>query len=280
MNRRKTIIYLALITVLLLVAGRLLTQPSNPNPIIQTQNIDSNQKPASSTAADLKKEPASSTAKTARTQPAAKNDPAISVASSTPNKMILFEVPFTSQAPFAEWSDPRFQYACEEASVLMAIRWAEGLGPITKADAKAEILDMVAYEEKTINNYRDTSASDTLDIIINGYFKYMRAELKKDSDIAAIKNELYKGNILILPMNGKKMNNPNFTHGGPEEHMLVIRGYDPATKEFITNDPGTRKGESYRYPEKIIEAAWRDYPTGDHAPISGIARNMIIVRKK
>jgi hypothetical protein len=59
--------------------------------------------------------------------------------------------------------------------------------------------------------------------------------------------------------------------------MLVIRGYDPATKEFITNDPGTRKGEGYRYPEQIIYAAWRDYPSGDHEPILNINKNMIVV---
>jgi len=37
--------------------------------------------------------------------------------------------------------------------------------------------------------------------------------------------------------------------------MIVIRGFDPATKEFITNDPGTKRGEFYRYDIDLLEKA-------------------------
>src|SRR5258708_6055306 len=39
-----------------------------------------------------------------------------------PNK-VLISVPFTSQAPFANWSDPNEESGCEEASMIMAWHW-------------------------------------------------------------------------------------------------------------------------------------------------------------
>ena len=38
-----------------------------------------------------------------------------------PKRFVLLNVPFTSQAPFGEWSDPRHQDGCEEAAALMAV---------------------------------------------------------------------------------------------------------------------------------------------------------------
>jgi hypothetical protein len=61
--------------------------------------------------------------------------------------------------------------------------------------------------------------------------------------------------------------------------MVVIRGYDVDTKEFITNDVGTRQGENYRYPESVLFNAIRDYPTGDHLPITGFTKSAILVWK-
>jgi hypothetical protein len=46
--------------------------------------------------------------------------------------------------------------------------------------------------------------------------------------------------------------------------MLVVLGYDPRTDEFITNDSGTRHGQSYRYPAARLIRAAVNYPTGNH----------------
>lgn len=45
-------------------------------------------------------------------------------------------VPFVVQAPDGDWKNPRYQDGCEEATVLMALWWAEGK---TIADAKREL---------------------------------------------------------------------------------------------------------------------------------------------
>jgi len=53
------------------------------------------------------------------------------------------------------------------------------------------------------------------------------------------------------------LNNPNFKQPGPIYHMLVIKGYN--SWEFITNDPGTRKGNSFKYPYSTLINAVHDW---------------------
>ncbi len=193
-------------------------------------------------------------------------------------KNVLLEVPFTSQAPFANWSDPRKQDGCEEASVIMAMAWAKG-GELTSKKIDDEINLISKYEEEIYGNFHDTSAADTVERIIKGYYNYQNAKAVENITIADIKNELFKGNLVIVPANGKKLGNPNYTPPGPETHNLVIIGYDISSKEFITNDPGTRKGKGYRYKEKVLENAFFDYPTGNHEKVEEIKKSMIVIWK-
>ncbi|MEK7194928.1 MAG: C39 family peptidase, partial [Patescibacteria group bacterium] len=80
--------------------------------------------------------------------------------------------------------------------------------------------------------------------------------------VSDIKKELAKGNLVIVPINGQRIGNPNFTAPGPLTHMFPILGYDSATDEFIVNDPGTRQGAGYRYSSSAVEASLQDYPSG------------------
>jgi hypothetical protein len=192
-------------------------------------------------------------------------------------EIIILDVPFTSQAPLAEWNDPRQQDGCEEAAALMAVRWARGQ-TLTRQEAKEEILAASKYEQEMYGEYRDASATDTAERIIKGYFGYEDYEVKKITSAKDIITELRQGRVTIVPMHGQKLKNPFYTQPGPERHMLVICGYDFITKEFITNDNGTRKGEKYRYPEDIFYEAIRDYPTGYHVPIEQVNKVMIIVK--
>ena len=191
---------------------------------------------------------------------------------------ILLDVPFTSQAPFGEWNNPIYQDGCEEAATLMAVRWARGES-LNKEEAKSEILKLAEYQKKNFGEYRDTSAEDTIARIIKGYFGYSQTEIKRGITINDIIKELVGGNLVITPMNGRQLYNPHYTGQGPERHMLVIRGYDSQTKEFITNDAGTRLGEKYRYKEEVLYNAIRDYLTGYHLPIEKEEKVMIVVKK-
>ena len=97
--------------------------------------------------------------------------------------------------------------------------------------------------------------------------------LKKED----IKKALSENRLVIVPTDGQKLKNPNFTQPGPPRHMLVIVGYDDTTREFITNDPGTRKGEGYRYSQDVLYEAILDYPTGKHLPVTSSDKVMLTV---
>ncbi len=188
------------------------------------------------------------------------------------------DVPFTSQAPFGEWSDPRQQDGCEEASALMAAKWALGQ-TFTLDEAKAAILGMSGWEKATYGTFMDTSISDTAERLLKQYLQFTNYQVKTNIGVADIKAELALGKVVIIAVDGTKLQNPNFTDGGPARHMLVVIGYDASTDEFITNDPGTRAGAGYRYSSSIIAGALRDYPSGDHAPLVAMPTAMIVVSK-
>lgn len=191
-------------------------------------------------------------------------------------KQVLLDVPFTPQAPFGDWDDVRQQDACEEASVLMAMRWIQGKG-LTPKQAETEIIAMTEYEEEKYGHFHDTSAQDTALRLFNDYFDYDKVSVKYNINSEDIKKELANGNLVIVPANGTMLGNLYYTPPGPELHMLVIIGYDDTTGEFITNDPGTKRGKGYRYSYEILENALRDYPSGYKEPINQIQNAMIII---
>lgn len=189
----------------------------------------------------------------------------------------ISSVPFTSQAPLAEWRDQRQQDGCEEASALMAMWLVRGQKTPTKVEAKKQLLAISDFEKKKYGEYRDVSLADMIDWIFKDYFKYEKVRLVTDLKLADLKSELAQGKVLLLPMNGQLLKNPYFTAPGPERHMILVYAYDPLKKEFITNDPGTKRGAAYRYPEKVLFNAIRAYPTGYHKEIKKPEKAMIVV---
>jgi hypothetical protein len=160
----------------------------------------------------------------------------------------------------------------------MAVRWAKGQG-LTLTEAEREIIAISDWELANYGQFHDSSAKDTVDRIFKEYFGFTNVRLVYDITVEDIKRELYKGNLVIVPTNGKKLNNPYFTDGGPDNHMFPVIGYDPNTKEFIANDNGTKRGEKYRYHENVLQSALRDYPTGYHEPNPNTRTAMIVVSK-
>ena len=182
-------------------------------------------------------------------------------------------IPFTSQAPHSNWDMP-YQEACEEASILMSIWFIDEVTSRTKDEADQEILELVAWQEEEFGYYKDTTAEETLHII-HKRFKLTDAYIIENPTIRDITDAIAFGYPVIVPAAGKLLDNPYFTGDGPLYHMLVIRGY--TKDEFITNDPGTRRGEQFRYKQQHIMDVMHDWNGGD--VVNG-KKAVIIVKNK
>lgn len=200
-----------------------------------------------------------------------------SIPDTVKSSYVLLNVPFTSQAPTGNWADPRQEDGCEEASILMAWLWTQNKS-ITPTDAEKAIIDISDYELANYGNYNDLDAQDTAKLM-HDYYGYQKISVQISPTIDDIKNELRKGNLVLVPANGQKLGNPHYKVPGPTTHMLVIKGFDDAKGQFITNDPGTQYGKSYVYAYQTLFNAMVNYPSGDHLDQTGQPKAMIMVEK-
>ncbi|MBI4049633.1 MAG: C39 family peptidase [Candidatus Doudnabacteria bacterium] len=169
-------------------------------------------------------------------------------------------VPFTSQAPYANWELP-YQEFCEEASVLMAASYLFNRGIASAAYADAELLKIKDWEVQTFGYYKDTTAEETAKIL-EDYFDISKVKLAYNPTLTQIKQAVAAGKLVLVPAAGRMLPNPNYRSPGPLYHMLVIKGY---TKDgrLITNDPGTRKGADYVFESNDVMNAMHDWNDGD-----------------
>ncbi len=171
-------------------------------------------------------------------------------------------VPFTPQAPHGDWSLP-YQEACEESSIYMVHAYYEGVqeGRIDANIAQKGIDKIVEFENSFFGFYEDTTAQQT-SALIESFYGYEKVKLIHNPSVDDIKLELAEGRPVIVPAAGRQLGNPFFTEPGPIYHMLVIRGYT-ADGKFITNDPGTKRGEAFLYPFDVVMNAMHDWNGGE-----------------
>lgn len=205
--------------------------------------------------------------------------PAPTISPSPAPQYVDTAVPFTAQAPLGQWNNPVFQDGCEEASILMAMAWVGKASIASPTQASSAISQISDFELEKYGEFRDRSAKDAA-TLIHDFYEYPYIEFHKNISAEDIITQLQQGNVVIVPVNGQKLENKNFTPPGPERHMLVVRGWDPKTQEFITNDPGTRLGNGYRYKKELFASALRDYKTGYHEAIPNIKKNMIVISRQ
>ncbi len=168
-------------------------------------------------------------------------------------------VPFLLQAPKQNWVQP-YEDACEEASLIMVDAYYDGRATRFGPDEGIEVIDkLIAFEDETYGYNKDTTSDDVANTA-KVYFG--RKATVMEATEANIKKALNEGHPVIAPAYGKALGNPNFRNGGPEYHMLVIKGY---TKDgsWITNDPGTRNGPDYIYKKQVLLDAIHDFDPRD-----------------
>lgn len=171
---------------------------------------------------------------------------------------INLAVPFTSQAPNANWDLP-YQEACEEASVLMVDWYYKGVESVSVKEADQAILDLIAFEE--VQGLPIDLTVEELVRLIQDYFGYTQVEILENPSMESLKEHLVAGRPVIVPAAGRLLGNPHFRSPGPIYHMFVLRGY--TQDRFITNDPGTRHGEAYTYLFDTIFNAMHDWNGGE-----------------
>jgi len=193
---------------------------------------------------------------------------AISSQSSAPRSLRI-TVPFSPQAPAANW-DALHEEACEEMALLMVLHYWKQT-PLSPADAENELQELIAWEHA--NGYKDdVTAQELMNIAV----MHDGAEVILDTDVSAenIKKYLRQGKPVIVPTAGRMLRNPYYSGDGPWYHALVITGYEGG--RFITNDPGTKRGENYPYAQSVILNAIHDW-TGKKEDIAQGRKAMLIV---
>jgi hypothetical protein len=169
-------------------------------------------------------------------------------------------VPFAMQAPHQNWSLP-YQQFCEEASTLMAASYINGQTVKDASDADQKLLGIKDFEDKRLGFYEDTNADETA-IILREYFGISKVDVVPDPAAIQIRIALSQGKIVIVPLAGRQLGNPFYRNPGPLYHMLVVKGYTK-NGDFVTNDPGTRRGADYIYNPDVLLKAIHDWNGGN-----------------
>jgi len=169
-------------------------------------------------------------------------------------------VPFTTQSPYGHWIAP-WDNACEETSTTMIDKYYQNYSSKTLEpdDAGPAIMRLVKLEDNFLGFNKDTNASQ-LAYIINNFLPW-EAKLVENPTLEQLKHEIDTRHPIIVPVYVPNLYNPYYSNNF-YYHVLVISGYDDNTKEFITQDPGTKHGLDFRYSYDNIISAIHDLLPG------------------
>ncbi len=199
-----------------------------------------------------------------------------SIASSSQQALpdhINWDVPFTPQAPLAVW-DALHEEACEEASILMVLRYFRGEAITSPQDAETAIQSLVSRSTE-LGFTVDLTAKQARTLILD-QDPSLFVDLLADPSVDQLKEVLLRGALIIVPAAGQQLGNPYFQRPGPKYHMLVIRGFT-ADGHVITNDPGTKRGEQFVYTWEALLSATHDWNNGD---VENGQQVMLVVEKR
>lgn len=188
--------------------------------------------------------------------PTPEQNPQVSDTTTSVKPSVLLPVPFTAQAPTANW-DELHNEACEEADVIMAAQYFSGnhAATLPASLVETEISKLTTWQKDNFGYYLDITTAEAAQMAEKVYG--LKTKIIPNFTEADVKTALSEGKLVIISENGRLLNNPNYKQPGPIHHMLIIKGYD--AKGLITNDSGTRNGQSYRYTFKTVYNAAADW---------------------
>ncbi len=186
------------------------------------------------------------------------------------------QAPFISQAPFGVW-DKLHDEACEEAVIIIANGFLNDVKEISNEKANKEILALVDWQIEKYGKHKDLKLEEIQNMALEFYKDNL--ELSEEISEQSFKKVLANGNIIIIPAAGQELGNPFFTPPGPLYHALVVIGYDELTREFITNDPGTKRGAGFHYSYATLLKSIHDFPGKKEKILEGKSRALIVKKK-
>jgi len=219
---------------------------------------------------DQAEAPASNSNENINPTPPAEPKPAQNVPDSINNY-----VPYTSQAPFANW-DKLHDEACEEASLAMAHYYLDKRDVVLSKEAEKDIQFIAS---KTKGGGIPDLTVEEVNQAAKDLYGYSNWKIVDKPTLQQIEIELAKGNLIIIPLAGREIGNPYYRSPGPLYHMLVISGYDNKKGIFITQDPGTKRGKNFEYKFNTLLKANHDAMGGDEHNIDqGPAKILVVVK--
>ena len=153
--------------------------------------------------------------------------------------------------------------------LLKMIAWEEeemGWGRSIEIEKVRELSQWyVLNKSETRNSKLETNSNNeilnlNLDIVSDFDIRNSNFKIIENPTVDQIKQSIANGYPVLVMAYGKDLPNPYFSNGGPEYHALIIRGYTET--EFITNDPGTWRGENFRYKYDDLMNAIHDWNNG------------------
>lgn len=187
-----------------------------------------------------------------------------------PEAYLIENVPFQPQAPYANW-DELHDEACEEAALILVNYYLLGKN-LTAEIMEDEIQKMVSWQIDYFGSHKDLTIEETAEMA-NKYYRLENFKVKNNITIEDVKVEIASNNLVIVPTAGRMLGNPYFRSPGPIYHMLVIIGYDG--NEIIVQDIGTRRGNHYRYSQKVLYNAIHDW-NGAPENIEGGQKSILV----
>lgn len=185
---------------------------------------------------------------------------------------LLIKVPFTPQAPTANW-DELHNEACEEASAIMAHAYFDEIKSLPPETVEREISKLTDWQDDNIGYHLSINTEQVAKMVREVY--KLKAEVVPLSE-DTIKRALADNKLVIWPGNGQLLENPYYKQPGPIYHMFLITGYNE--KGFITNDPGTKRGQDLQYTYDILRGATGNWNHNAHE-VDLSDKKIIIVSK-
>ncbi len=162
------------------------------------------------------------------------------------------DVPFTSQAPAGNWSEP-WKNACEETSIYMVSSFYAD-DTIKRAEAIERIKEIIAAKNAEFQISKDESLQKISELIMLLGLPW-ETEIIENPPIEDVKIQLANNQPIIAPVFAPAL---GIAEDGPDYHVMVITGYDDATNEFIVNDPALKNGKGIRFKYDIFMKAIHD----------------------